>query len=342
MSAAAKMARPTRVLVLEDNRYDAELIQEHLDLLERELEIVGATNRAEYVAALDSNFFDVILSDYSLPDFDGMAALDTAREKAPGTPFIFVSGVLGEEIAIDSFKYGATDYILKQRLLRLPSAVERAIAEASERRERKHAEEQLELLVSELSHRVKNTLATVISIARQTARNSRDVDEYRDALLGRLQALSEAHALIFGTNWRESFLDQVLARTLAPYSDDGDGRVDAKGPRVRLDPKAALALSMIFHELGTNAAKYGALSNSGKLEISWKRVADDSAAGKIDLSWKESGGPPVQAPRRNGFGTTLLRRSIEYELDGEAEISYPETGLVCSMRFSPISEPREG
>lgn len=320
--------------MLEDSDFDAELIQDQVVRVRPEPAIVRVTGRAGYMSALENEQYDLILSDFSLPDFDGMAALAAAVEKAPDTPFIFVSGVLGEEIAIDSFKKGATDYVLKQRLIRLPTAIERAISEARERSERRRAEQQLQLLVAELSHRVKNTLATVVSIAHRTAKSSRTVEQYQEALTGRLRALAEAHALVFEANWGETGLRQVLERTLKAFRRDGDRSISLSGPKVILEPKAALALSLIFHELVTNASKYGSLSSeSGRVEASWTMTAR-AGQSRVHFLWRESGGPAVEPPKHVGFGSTLVDRSARYELDGKAEIDYQPTGVVCRIEFA--------
>lgn len=326
--------RPARILLLEDSDFDAELISEYMRRVRPEPEIVRATGQSDYLQALEDGRCDVILSDYSLPGFDGMSALDLAMEKAPQTPFIFVSGVLGEEIAIDSFRKGATDYVLKQRLLRLPAAIERALAESREKAERKRAEEQLKLLVAELSHRVKNTLAMVMSIVRRTASGRNTVEEYERALVSRLRALSDAHALLFEANWGETTLHQVLERTLGPFRPAGSRVISISGPGVTLEPKAALALSLIFHELVSNALKFGALSvETGKVDVRWTLQAEGGHT-IVRFNWTESGGPPVAAPAVAGFGNLLITRSARYELDGEATISYPPSGLVCDLQFA--------
>ena len=328
------MDRKPRILLLEDSPLDAELIREHLEQMQPPPDIQRAENRADYVQSLEKGSFDLILSDFSLPDFDGMAALQLARHQVPDIPFIFVSGILGEEVAIDSFRHGATDYVLKQRLIRLPAAVERALAEARERAEHRRAQHQKELLVRELSHRVKNTMAMVMSLVRRTAKNSVTVDDYSENLLGRLRAMADAHALLFETNWGEAELSEVIRRTLLPY---GEGRSERfrieDGVSVQLEPKAALALSMVINELTTNAVKYGALSDdTGHVMIEWQR---DRADGKdvVRLRWQEMEGPEVLPPEGQGFGTTLIQRSIQYELQGEAELEYASTGLICAISF---------
>ncbi len=331
-------ARP-RILLLEDSPLDAELIAEHLEKISPAPEIRRASSRAAYVKALGERDFDVILADFSLPDFDGMSALELAAVQVPDVPFIFVSGVLGEEVAIESFRRGATDYVLKQRLIRLPAAVERALAEARERTERRRAEHQKELLVRELSHRVKNTMAMVMSIMRRTARNSTTVESYVENLGGRLRAMADAHALLFESNWTDAELQQVLERTIAPHEQGNRFQIDA-GPVIHLDPKAALALSLAFNELMTNAIKYGALSHAdGRVAIGWTR---EDVAGEpwLAMRWHEIDGPAVRPPETDGFGTTLIQRSIRYELRGETVLDYAQTGLICDIRF-PLSQGDE-
>ncbi len=326
--------RGMRILLLEDSDFDAELVREHLRQLQPAPEVTRAVSHRDYVAALAAHRYDVILADYSLPGFDGLAALELATEHAPGTPFIFVSGVLGEEIAVESLRNGATDYVLKQRLMRLPATVSRAVAEAREREERRAAEEQLKLLVAELSHRVKNTLATVMSLVRRTARNAEDVEDYEEALLSRLRALSETHSLLFEANWREAHLDQILARTVEPFHRDGDRSVRLTGPKVKVEPKVALALSLIFHELVTNAVKYGAFSaEKGQITAEWE-LDPNAADSQVKLTWTERGGPAVAPPEKTGFGTQLIQRSARYELDGEASLHFMDTGLVCELSFA--------
>jgi two-component sensor histidine kinase/CheY-like chemotaxis protein len=320
-----------RILLLEDSHLDAELIREHLDQMEPRPEIRRAENRADYVTALGEGDFNLILADFSLPDFDGMSALEMASREAPEIPFIFVSGILGEEVAIESFRHGATDYVLKQRLIRLPAAVERALAEARIKAEHRHEQHQKELLVRELSHRVKNTMAMVMSLVRRTAKNSSTVEAYSQNLLGRLRAMADAHALLFETNWSQAELLEVVRRTLAPYVQGKGERFRVEpGPLVMLDPKAALAFSMVINELTTNAVKYGALAHdAGYVSVAWELFDGE----KVKLSWREIDGPAVLAPDDEGFGTTLIQRSIHYELQGEVEMDYAETGLICTITF---------
>lgn len=329
---------PLTILLLEDSDVDAELIQERLREVRPEPRIVRVIGQTDYAKALRVGGFDLILSDYSLPGFGGLAALEIAARTSPATPFIFVSSVPGEEIAIEALRNGATDYVLKPRLLLLPPAVMRAMAETREKAERRRAEEQMRLLVAELSHRVKNTLAAVLSIARRTGKGLETVDEYKQALIGRLRALSDAHSLVFEANWRETKLDQIVKRSVDPFRLDRERHVTLAGPPVKLGPKSALALSLIFHELAANAVKYGSLSREqGRVTAEWLTAPNGGNADNVKLIWTESGGPRVTPPQAPGFGTTLIERSARYELDGEAVMRYLETGFVCELRFSALS-----
>ncbi len=324
----------SRLLLLEDSSVDAELIEEQLLRISPQPTITRAVGKASFIAALEEQKFDLILADFSLPDFDGMSALDVTMQTSPDTPFIFVSGVLGEDAAIDAFRRGATDYVLKQRLVRLPSAVERALAEAREKQERKRAEMHKELLVRELSHRVKNTMAMVISIIRRTAKGSSSIEDYQERLVARVSALAESHALLFQSNWGETDLRDVVTRAIAPHNAFAS-RVELEGPNsVQLSPKSALALGMILHELVTNAQKYGSLSGvEGKVEVSWKKLPGGDAQDRVDLQWRESGGPLVSVPRETGFGTTLITKGAQYELQGESDICYDRAGLQYKVVF---------
>ncbi|MFK0383609.1 sensor histidine kinase [Agrobacterium sp. NPDC090273] len=321
------------LLMLEDSSVDAELIEEQLSRISPRPVITRAVGKASFIEALETRRFDIILADFSLPDFDGMAALDLASQMMPDVPFIFVSGVLGEDAAIEAFRRGATDYVLKQRLVRLSSAVERALAEARERQERKRAELHKELLVRELSHRVKNTMAMVISIIRRTAKGSTSIEDYQARLVSRVSALAGSHALLFQSNWGETDLGDVVRRAIEPHNTFAS-RVHLDGPDgVYVPPKSALSLGMILHELVTNAQKYGSLSGAqGKVDVTWEKVgkADDA---RVALRWCESGGPPVSAPQDAGFGTTLITQGAEYELHAESEILYENTGLKYRVVF---------
>lgn len=325
-----------RILLLEDSPFDAELIHEHLIRGPVACHVDRVITEGEFRAALDRGGHDLILSDYALPGFDGLAALDLARERSPDTPFIFISGIFGEETATETLKRGATDYVLKQRMNRLPSAVQRALTEAAERRERRRAEDRTRLLAAELSHRVKNTLATVVAIAQQTFQKTDDIDEFRTAFMGRIEALADAHGLLFQANWADLDLGSVVDAALRPFRRGDGTSILTEGGPVELPPSQALTLNLIFHELATNAAKYGALSVPvGQVAIRWSVTGIDGER-KVNLEWREKGGPAVLPPQRRGFGSTLIERSLTYEFDGAAQLDYRPEGLVCRL-IVPLS-----
>jgi PAS domain S-box-containing protein len=195
----------------------------------------------------------------------------------------------------------------------------------------KKAQEHQRLLINELNHRVKNTLATVQSITSQTLRNAATAQSAKDALEGRLLALSRTHDVLTRENWESAELREIVAQAVEPYRGHGKDRFHLEGTRVRLPPRMALALAMALQELATNAVKYGALSNAtGTIRITWK-VDDLQSPARLHLRWEESGGPPVVAPTRRGFGTRLIERSLAQDLGGEVRIEFVPTGVTCTV-----------
>jgi PAS domain S-box-containing protein len=196
--------------------------------------------------------------------------------------------------------------------------------------ERMRAEEAKELLVNETVHRIKNTLATVQAIAAQTLRKTAP-DEKR-AFLARLGALGEAHGLLAKQNWDQAPLRDVVGRALKPFDPSGHERIIVDGPSVAVPAKTSLILTMCFHELATNAAKYGALSNgSGQVYVGWELLGNGGDR-KVKLLWRETGGPPVTVPRRKGFGSLLIEQS--FVACGETSFEFRPDGLRCSLEIS--------
>jgi PAS domain S-box-containing protein len=200
---------------------------------------------------------------------------------------------------------------------------------------RKQAEQRQRLLLDELNHRVKNTLATVQSIAAQTSRTVERPELFEPLFKARIEALAHAHELLSDASWEGASLTDVVSRTLAPYAGDGR-RVKISGPGVRLGPNAAITLNMAFHELATNAAKYGALcEGKGRVEVGWS--LDRQPEGTwVDILWRERGGPKVAKPSRRGFGSRLIEQGLAREFDGEVRLAFEPDGLTCRMRL-PLS-----
>lgn len=205
------------------------------------------------------------------------------------------------------------------------SAVEAAAREISARIE---VEGRQKLLIDELNHRVKNTLASVQSVAAQTLRHTTSPAEFKDAFTSRLVALSEAHNLLAREHWRGAALADLVDVQLRPF---GPERYSSLGPAVTLNPAQAVALGMLLHELAANASKYGALSRpGGKVAVAWRL----ESAGRLTLDWREAGGPRVTAPTRRGFGTRLIERGLAQELRGEAQLRFDPQGLTCHLAIN--------
>jgi PAS domain S-box-containing protein len=197
--------------------------------------------------------------------------------------------------------------------------------------ERKRIEEHRQLLLNELNHRVKNTLATVQSVAAQSFRLATTDASGREMFEARLLALSRAHDVLTDESWEGANLNEIVAQAILPYRGGDPGRFGIEGPAVWLSAKMALSISMALHELATNAAKYGALSShQGRVDISWIARQHGSEC-QLRLEWLESGGPAVVPPKRKGFGSRLIERGLAQELGGEARLEYRPAGLWCEI-----------
>lgn len=213
---------------------------------------------------------------------------------------------------------------------RSDAAIARDVAERSWAAvEQARAEQHQRLLINELNHRVKNTLASVQGIAFQTLRGEVSLAEARARFEARLMALSGAHNLLTEENWGGASLERVVSDSIEHLAGEA-GRFDVGGEPLRLVPRAALALAMALHELGTNAAKYGALSaEGGRVSIGWTQDGE-----RLHLLWRESGGPPVVPPGRRGFGSRLIERGLAADLGGAAALHFDAAGLRCEIEAS--------
>lgn len=190
-------------------------------------------------------------------------------------------------------------------------------------------------LTRELNHRVKNTLATVLSIVTLTRRRETDLDSYVESLGGRIRALSATHDLLTSSDWASIELRQIIAAELAPYLGGNEDHIQLDGPEIRLAPNDALTLGLAVHELATNAAKYGALSVlSGHITIHWVKLSNQI----VEICWQESGGPPVAKPSKRGFGRELIEKILARELDSPVELNFAPDGLQCVFRV-PLRQP---
>ncbi|HEY1736902.1 MAG TPA: HWE histidine kinase domain-containing protein, partial [Methylovirgula sp.] len=200
--------------------------------------------------------------------------------------------------------------------------------------QRKMAERQQVLLMADLDHRVKNTLTLVMSICSRSARPEDDVQSFQRAFMGRIQALAATHTLLAERSWNNLTVEEIVRVELAPYGSVTD-RVELHGLGVLVTPRAASALGLIFHELATNAVKYGALSNGeGRLSVTISLPPTAPADGShppIVIEWIEKGGPIVMPPARRGFGEIIMSRSLSYTPDGGSEVEFAPEGVRCRL-----------
>jgi len=213
---------------------------------------------------------------------------------------------------------------------------EKLSAEQALRRSQEHqeamerAEAHQRMLIEELNHRVKNMLTVVNAMARQTLASTTAPEDFTEKFIRRIDALGRTHALLSREQWSTVQLAEVAKESLEHYLMEEKNRLRFKGPPIPLDPKTALALGIVFHELATNAVKHGALSNEeGSVEVKWAL----NGSGAVALQWRECDGPEVGSPSAPGFGSRLIKLEVSHELNGEVELLYEKTGLRVTMKF---------
>ncbi len=205
--------------------------------------------------------------------------------------------------------------------------------------DRKHAEERQQLLIRELHHRVKNTLATVQAIVGSTARTATSIDEFYQGFVGRIVSLARTHNLLTEDLWQKAALEELVQTELGPYEDEARNRIIVEGPHVELPSEAAVPIGMAIHELTTNAAKHGALSTfGGQVEARW-RIEPGMERPMLHFTWRENGGPRVTSPARQGFGSRLLQRVLTTQLQADVKMDFHEDGLHFTMILPIPGEP---
>lgn len=221
--------------------------------------------------------------------------------------------------------------------MELRRAARHAVAQREEEiAERKRIEAQQQILIHELNHRVKNTLATIQAIASQTGRTCTNPSEFVVRFNGRIAALCRAHDLLTAGGWDGGSLRDLAMLSLGAYRYEDSERISLSGPALTLSPKAALSLNMVLYELATNAAKYGALSTpEGRVHVEW-RLQRTKRGTVAQIDWREEGGPPIEAPpQRQGFGSMVISRTVRHDLSGTCELMYTRAGLraLISLPF---------
>jgi PAS domain S-box-containing protein len=208
----------------------------------------------------------------------------------------------------------------------------RAVGSSSDISELKRNEARQSLLMAELDHRVRNILASVSAITRQSRADGRSIDDFVRTLSGRIEAMGRAHSLLSQSHWEGASLQALLDQELARYRHANADPVGINGDDVVLRPKAAQSLALALHELTANAGRYGALSTEqGRVDIAWRLAAADEVEVALLLEWRERGGPPVTTPSSDGFGTLVLRRMLAHDLGATVDLEYAPGGVVCRI-----------
>jgi len=342
--------RALRVLLLEDSALDVELVTETLVSAGLAAEVKNVVSGADFAKAVQENGWDLILADYVLPAFDGLSALDLARKFCPDTPFIFVSGTLGEEVAIEALKRGATDYVLKQRLERLPATVLRALSEARARTERRRAQDALHRLLDErtallheLDHRVKNNLQLLMSLIGMEIRQS-DKKEVRDALgymRQRLNALAAAHRDLYDGKGSARFDAATFARSLCEELTASVDTVritpEFELQAVEVEAAKAAPMALLFNEIVVNALAHAYEHRHGKLKLAMG-TCDDRLYFQLSDEYFSPG--EKKAARDSSTGTILKALARQLEADVEWPEDDPATLVRVSMPMQGGSEHR--
>lgn len=293
----------------------------YVDLIGRR-EYLGKPVRSVLPEIEDQGFFDALDAVYETGEPFNARGMPITLTQGPG-------GTSGERF-LDFVYQPVTD---------ARGDVSGIFVEGYDVTERKRAEDHQRLLIDELNHRVKNMLAVVQGIAMQTLKGDAATPAARQAFEQRLGALAATHTLLTRGNWADVSIREVVSASLEPFRE-GTGRIVMDGPQLEISPKTAITLALALHELATNAAKYGALSNdTGTVTISWQ-VSDKGGEPRLGFLWTENGGPAVEPPARRGFGTRMIERGLAVELDGEVKIEFKPSGVVCSVDapFGPREE----
>jgi two-component sensor histidine kinase len=363
-----------RILIVDDDERTAMAVRSALEQLGQILVVAHSGEEALHRLLFEDYAVILLDVNMPGMDGYEMASYVRARKRTRHIPIVFLTALFRDDThLLQAYSAGAVDMVFKpvdpfilrskvsifvdlylkqvevQREAELRNRLqeeyfriraEKASAELALRRSEEHqeamarAQAHQRTLVEELNHRVKNMLTVVNAMARQTLATSPSPEEFTEKFLRRIDALGRTHGLLSREYWGSVQLSEVARESLEPYMLEDGSRVLFKGPPVALDPKSALALGMVFHELATNAIKHGAMScPDGKVALIWG-VKDNE---RVKLRWREEGGPEVVAPAQPGFGNRLIRLEMTHELNGHVELLYEASGLKVEMSF-PLND----
>jgi two-component sensor histidine kinase len=359
-----------RILIVDDDERTAMAVRSALEQLGQILVVAHSGEEALHRLLFDDYAVILLDVNMPGMDGYEMASYVRARKRTRHIPIVFLTALFRDDThLLQAYSAGAVDMVFKpvdpfilrskvsvfvdlrlkqmeiQREAELRNRLqeeyfriraEKASAELALRRSEEHqeamtrAEARQRILVEELNHRVKNMLTVVNAMARQTLATSPSPEEFTEKFLRRIDALGRTHGLLSREYWGSVQLFEVARESLEPYMLEDKNRVLFKGPPIALDPKSALALGIVFHELATNAIKHGAMSNNeGKVALTWRLNGQE----RVKLRWREEGGPEVVPPTQAGFGNRLIRLELTHELNGDVELLYETSGLKVDMSF---------
>ena len=369
LSQAADLPK-AKILIVDDDVRTAMAVRNALEQLGQTLIVAHSGEEALHHLLTEEYAVILLDVNMPGMDGYEMASFVRARKRTRHIPIVFLTALFRDDThLLQAYSAGAVDMVFKpvdpfilrskvsvfvdlylkqaevQREAELRHQLqeenfrvraEKLTAEQALRRSQEHqeamekAEAHQRTLIEELNHRVKNMLTVVNAMARQTLATSPSLEDFTDNFIRRIDALGRTHSLLSREQWASVQLCDVARDSLEPYILDGKNRVSLEGPPVALDPKSALALGLVFHELATNAIKHGSLSNKdGIVAMSWD-FKDDRL---IALQWQESGGPEVRPPTRGGFGSRLIHLELTHELNGEVDLIYDPRGLKLMTSF---------
>lgn len=334
-------SQPLRILIVEDRPEDVELV---LHELKREglcFEHRRVDDEKGFGAALDWAP-QIILADYNLPQFTARRALELLRERGDDVPFIVITGSISEEVAVDMMKRGAADYLIKDRLTRLGVAVKQALEQKRLRDAQRANVDALRrmaeierLLRLELDHRVRNNLASLLSLVDMTRRTTRDVGAFAESIGGRIRVMANVHGLLSAGRYSAMPVSRIVELVRPPGAER---RVSVTGDDPLIPASQVASLAIVLHECFTNAQKHGALSaQDGRIDIACRFAEDDKGQAMLCLRWTERGGPAPSTPHEPGNGTQLIAGVVRSDLRGEIRFRWPPQGADHELSF-PLAE----
>lgn len=284
-----------------------------------------------------ASIYNLIPSDKGRPFTDIVGRLRYSELREDVAHVLTTLGPLERRIERDD---NAMHYLMRILPYRTPeSTVDGVIVTFVDVTSIVQAEKHQRLLVDELNHRVKNMLAVVVALARQTMRRSGTMEEFSENYLGRVHALASAYSLLSNASWKTVSLRDVVMEELKPFLENEGKNAVLRGPLVLLPARAALSLGMAIHELTTNAVKYGALSvPEGKVSVIWSVENNEEGGNRLTLEWVEQDGPPVEAPEHRGFGTMLIERGLKQDMRAEVTMDFAREGVRAKLTAPLITQ----